>query len=215
MVTKFVPVPLVFATNVFGLIRVTQAFTPLMLRSPFPSSSSSAKSPPHRGTIVNIGSIVGIRAMPWGGIYGASKHAVHGLSDALRLEVQGLGIKVVTIAPGAIATHFSENMNKSEDDRGIPTFSSPTTESKFYPNIADIRKYRAQTIDLSKGTDPDEFAKGVVDAVTKADPPLLYLAGASSFIFNIIPFFPKWFVDIQLFRRFGCHLVRYFGGRSS
>ncbi|MEU5953022.1 SDR family NAD(P)-dependent oxidoreductase [Streptomyces sp. NPDC047525] len=80
-----------FETNVFGLARLSQLVLPAMRAA-------------RRGTIVNISSIFGRYAVPGGGFYQASKHAVEALSDALRLEVADFGVKVVLIEPGPVRT---------------------------------------------------------------------------------------------------------------
>ncbi|HEY2747162.1 MAG TPA: SDR family NAD(P)-dependent oxidoreductase, partial [Polyangia bacterium] len=79
-----------FEVNVFGQIAVTQAFLPLLHAA--------------RGRIVNMGSVGGHIAIPFGGALSASKSAFGLLSDALRLELHSSGIAVSIIEPGAIAT---------------------------------------------------------------------------------------------------------------
>ena len=79
-----------FEVNVLGQIAVTQAFLPLLRQG--------------RGRIVNIGSIAGLTATPFLGLYGASKFALEALTDALRVEVRPWGINVSIIEPGAIAS---------------------------------------------------------------------------------------------------------------
>jgi short-subunit dehydrogenase len=77
--------------NVFGLARLTQLVLPHMRAQ-------------RGGTIVNISSMGGRFATPLGAWYHASKYAVEGLSDALRLELRQFGIDVVLIEPGSIRT---------------------------------------------------------------------------------------------------------------
>lgn len=88
-----------FEVNVFGLARLTQLVTPFM---------REAKS----GTIINTSSIGGKIYAPMGAWYHASKHAIEGFSDCLRLELEPKGINVVIIEPGAIKTEFPEVMSK-------------------------------------------------------------------------------------------------------
>src|SRR3972149_6942761 len=76
--------------NVIDQIAVTQAFLPLLRKG--------------RGRIVNVGSIAGKFATPFLGPYTASKHAMEGLSDALRQELRPWGIHVALVEPGSIAT---------------------------------------------------------------------------------------------------------------
>lgn len=79
--------------NVFGLARLTQLVLPQMRAR-------------KRGTIINISSIGGRLATPLGAWYHASKYAVEGLSDAMRLELTRFGINVVLIEPGGIHTEW-------------------------------------------------------------------------------------------------------------
>ena len=83
----------VYETNVFGLAAVTRAVLPQMRAA-------------GRGRIVNIGSIAGRITSPFQGVYASSKHAVEGLSDALRRELIPHGVKVSVVRPGAINTPF-------------------------------------------------------------------------------------------------------------
>jgi len=84
-----------FETNVFGLIRMCQLVLPGMRRA-------------GGGRIVNVGSMGGRLTFPGGGIYHATKHAVEAISDALRFEVAGFGVKVSLIEPGLIKTGFAD-----------------------------------------------------------------------------------------------------------
>ncbi|MEV7416155.1 SDR family NAD(P)-dependent oxidoreductase [Streptomyces sp. NPDC089919] len=84
-----------FETNVFGLVALTQRVLPGMREA-------------GRGTVVNVSSIFGKYAVPGGGFYHASKHAVEALSDALRLEVAGFGIRVVLVEPGPVHTPWGQ-----------------------------------------------------------------------------------------------------------
>ena len=82
-----------FETNVFGLVRLCQLVLPTM----------RARG---NGRIVNISSMGGRLVFPGGGAYHATKYAVEALSDALRFEVAGFGVKVVIVEPGLITTNF-------------------------------------------------------------------------------------------------------------
>ncbi len=84
-----------FATNVFGVARVTRAFI---------AHFRAAKS----GTIVNVSSIVGRFGVPFLAPYCASKFALEGLSEALRYELFPLGIRVKLVEPGGIKTSFKQ-----------------------------------------------------------------------------------------------------------
>lgn len=85
-----------FEANFFGWHDLTCRFLPSMRKN-------------GGGRIVNCSSVLGMIAMKHRGAYVASKFALEGLSDALRLELRGSGIFVSTIQPGPIATRFLEN----------------------------------------------------------------------------------------------------------
>jgi short-subunit dehydrogenase len=87
----------------------------------------------HRcGKIVNIGSIVGYVAIPWSAAYSATKSAVHSLTDAMRLELTPLGIRVILVAPGVVQSKFG-----SKASSGVASIKQDT----LYP--ADIVKVGA------------------------------------------------------------------------
>jgi serine 3-dehydrogenase len=62
------------------------------------------------GHIINISSVAGKRGLPLSGIYSATKFALQGISEALRVELQGSGIHVSIVSPAATATEFNENI---------------------------------------------------------------------------------------------------------
>jgi NAD(P)-dependent dehydrogenase (short-subunit alcohol dehydrogenase family) len=84
-----------FETNFFGVVRVTQRVLPEMRRQ-------------RRGRILNMSSIAGKVAGPLFGPYGSSKHALEGMSDALRLELFPFDIHVMLIEPGYIPTRINQ-----------------------------------------------------------------------------------------------------------
>lgn len=79
-------------TNVKGLLNVTREWTPRM-------------QPGSR--VINMGSVAGRQAYPGGAVYNASKFAVHGLTQAMRMDLLPRGIQVAQVAPGAAETEFS------------------------------------------------------------------------------------------------------------
>jgi NAD(P)-dependent dehydrogenase (short-subunit alcohol dehydrogenase family) len=95
-----------FETNVFGLVRMCQLVLPGMRRQGY-------------GRIVNVSSMGGKLTFPGAGYYHATKHAFEALSDALRFEVEGFGVRVSVIEPGLIRTGFAHaavgSMDGSED----------------------------------------------------------------------------------------------------
>jgi NAD(P)-dependent dehydrogenase (short-subunit alcohol dehydrogenase family) len=96
-----------YETNVFGLIRTTQAVLPIMRRQ---------KS----GTIVNISSGAGLFGIPSGSAYVSTKFAVEGLSESISYELEPFGIKVAIVEPGVIRTNFVTVIAKKSQDPNSP-----------------------------------------------------------------------------------------------
>jgi NAD(P)-dependent dehydrogenase (short-subunit alcohol dehydrogenase family) len=86
----------IFETNLFGYHDLTRRVIPLM------------RAQGH-GRIVNCSSVLGLVGMTWRGAYVATKFAMEGLTDVLRIEMKGTGIEVILIEPGPIATRIREN----------------------------------------------------------------------------------------------------------
>ncbi|MGB1697005.1 MAG: SDR family NAD(P)-dependent oxidoreductase [Thermoplasmatota archaeon] len=84
---------LMMDTNVKGLLRVTKACLPSIIQ--------------RKGHVINLGSVAGRWVYPGGNVYCASKHAVRALSDSMRLDLQGTGVRVTNIEPGLVETEFS------------------------------------------------------------------------------------------------------------
>jgi NAD(P)-dependent dehydrogenase (short-subunit alcohol dehydrogenase family) len=85
-----------FETNVFGWLELTNKVLPLMRRQ-------------GQGRIIQNSSVLGFVALPYRGAYVASKFALEGLTDTLRLELADSNIKVCLIEPGPIESHFRQN----------------------------------------------------------------------------------------------------------
>lgn len=85
-----------FETNVFGTQELTNRIIPIMRQQGY-------------GRIVYNGSVLGIISLPFRGAYNASKYAIEGLADTLRLELYGSGIAVSIIEPGPISSAFRKN----------------------------------------------------------------------------------------------------------
>lgn len=82
-------------TNVKGLLYITKAILPLMLKR-------------NHGHIINIGSVAGHGCYASGNVYCATKHAVKALTQSMRLDLMGTAIRVSEVDPGAVETEFSE-----------------------------------------------------------------------------------------------------------
>jgi NAD(P)-dependent dehydrogenase (short-subunit alcohol dehydrogenase family) len=154
-----------FETNVFGLVRMCQLVLPGMRRQGY-------------GRIVNISSMGGKLTFPGGGYYHASKHAVEAISDALRFEVEGFGIKVSVIEPGLIRTSFANaavgSMDGSEDG---PYAGFEETVAK-----ATAENYERGPL-LRLGGGPETVAEKVEEAISARNPRTRYPVTPSASLF--------------------------------
>lgn len=142
-----------FEVNVFGLARVTQ----LVLREMRERRS---------GTIVNISSVGGRIYEPLGAWYHATKFALEGLSDALRVELEPHGIHVVVIQPGAIRTEWNGISRRSAIERSGAT---------AYAAQARALVRVLEAADRSPGaTDPEVVAATIAKAATARRPRTRY-----------------------------------------
>ena len=89
-----------FEANVFGWLELTNQIIPVMREQGY-------------GRIIQNSSLLGLVALPYRGAYNASKYAIEGLTDTLRMELAGTGIKVSLIEPGPIESKFRENAYKA------------------------------------------------------------------------------------------------------
>ncbi len=145
--------------NVIGQLAVTQAFLGLLRQG--------------HGRIVNMGSISGRSAAPFLGAYNASKFALEGITDSMRMELRPWGISVSIIEPSAIATPIWEK-SLSQADIGQESLSQSAID--LYGNtMKAVRK--SMGIIASKGIAADIVAQSVLHALTAKRPKTRYLVG--------------------------------------
>ena len=145
-----------FDVNVFGLARLTQLVVPHLRRQ-------------GGGHIVNISSIGGKIYEPLGGWYHATKFAVEGLSDSLRLELAPFGVHVVVIQPGAIRTEWSDIAAATLDERSAGT--------AYAGQAAMLGAVLGQGAESSLASPPAVVADAVARAVTARRPRTRYAVG--------------------------------------
>lgn len=144
----------IFETNLYGIIRVTQAVLPHM---------RNQKS----GIIVNVSSVAGKVGFPATPAYISTKFALEGLSESLRYELEQFGIKVIIVEPGAVRTDFTSNMKLAKKAADAKSPYSELTQ-KISTGLKLL---------LEHGTPPEEVAKVILKAVTSENPEPRYLAG--------------------------------------
>ncbi|WP_118914586.1 SDR family NAD(P)-dependent oxidoreductase [Mycobacterium shigaense] len=153
-----------FEVNLFGHIAMTQALLPALLHS--------------SGTVVNISSVGGKVVLPTYGAYAGSKFALEAVSDALRRELGGTGIKVVVIAPGAVKTEMAE--------RGIATAEGlmtnmTTAQLARYDDLAAAVTAQARSFGQD-GVSAEHAAKIIAKAATTSRPRTRYTIGRDAAI---------------------------------
>ena len=144
-----------FETNIFGVLRVTQAALPSMRER-------------KRGRILMMSSVAGLLTVPAQGAYSSSKHALEGLTNALRLEMYPFGIGVVLIEPGYIPTGMSETA--AELTKGYKEIFAAGPYAKLYDFfVTETKKARA-----SSKTTPEDCARVMLRAIEAPHPKARY-----------------------------------------
>jgi len=142
--------------NVFGMAAMTQKVVPFMRK---------AKS----GLIINTSSMGGKMYFPMGAWYHASKHAVEGLSDCLRLELKQFNIKVVVLEPGFIATEFGSVL--------IDNFSNTPKQSAYWNMIHKIIDGTKKSAQGNGSSKPSVIANTISKIVKSNNPKTRYRVG--------------------------------------
>ncbi|MFF9056310.1 oxidoreductase [Streptomyces erythrochromogenes] len=146
-----------FDVNVFGLLHTLRATLPTL---------RSQRS----GHVLNIGSVGGFATAPAVGLYGASKFAVEGISEALHGELAPLGVHVTVIEPGGFRTDFLGQSSIRVEPAAIADYAA---------GAGPVREALARNDGLQPG-DPKKAAKAVVDVTETARPPLRLQLGADA-----------------------------------
>ncbi|HMD42374.1 MAG TPA: SDR family oxidoreductase [Candidatus Acidoferrum sp.] len=176
-----------FETNFFGVLRVTQAVLPHMRQR-------------KHGRILMMSSVAGIVSPPTYGAYSSSKHALEGLSNALRLELYPFGVEVILIEPGYIMTNFQQTAKE---------LAQPYVDAA--PNGPYAKIYAGAWEGGNRGrsssrTTPEDCARVIKEAIETSHPKARYtvtpMAGWISLGRRILP---DTLLDSLLRRRFGIH----------
>ena len=160
------------ATNVNGLVHMLQTVLPVMREQ-------------GGGTVINFSSLGGLMGLPFQGFYSASKFAIEGLSEALRMEVRAFNIKVIVINPGDFHTSNTANRTNVVKPGG-------PYEAQFERSKASYEQ------DENGGWDPDILARKLVKVVESRHPCNRYIIASFTQKFGLLL---KRLLPISLFSR--------------
>ena len=157
-----------FEVNVFGVIAVTQVFSKLL---------GAYKEASHNGKIIMISSVAGKRSYPFVGPYSASKHAVEGMSDALRRELMLYDIDVILVEPGPVKTDIWKKTPDVENNIFLKSDFEPALR-KFNGMIKMFEK---------KGLHVDVIANRIEKIINSNSPKTRYVLSPNKLRDHILP----------------------------
>ena len=160
-----------FDVNIFGLAYLTKKIIPLMRKQ---------KS----GKIINMSSMGGKVYTPFGAWYHATKYALEGWSDCLRIELKSFGIDVILIEPGVIKTEFQDVMMDSTVERSIGT--------PYEKKLKALEKATQEMYARGIGSPPSVITKLIIKAINSPNPERRYVGGLFA---KPMLFIKKWFGD--------------------
>ena len=146
--------------NLLGAFRLTQAFLPHLRRA--------------RGRILNMSSVSGRIAFPLLGAYAASKFALEGMSDALRIELASSGIEVILVEPGVVETPIWEKARSTARELYE---RMPPEAWEQYGAMAQAMQRGAEGPSTRRGISAEALAEVVHEALVHPRPKPRYLVG--------------------------------------
>jgi short-subunit dehydrogenase len=142
-----------FEVNFFGVVRMCSTVLPYMIEK-------------NEGLIINISSLAGLFGLPYQSMYCASKFAIEGYSQSLRMELNNTKIKIALVNPGDFKSDFTQNREK------VPfNIKSEKLAAEFNAAVVSMEK------DESIGSDPAIIGKKLCQIVSAANPSQNYLVG--------------------------------------
>lgn len=167
-----------FEANVFGLFAMTRAVLPGMRER-------------RRGHVINISSVAGFIGFPSSGYYAATKHAVEGWSDALKAEVEPLGIHVTCVEPGPFRTDWAGR-----------SLQQTPTRIDDYADTVKARMENTSGVSGRQPGDPVRAAQAMIDLVALARPPRHLVLGAWG-VDQVIAHLERTLAEIRDWREVG------------
>ncbi|KAK4119731.1 short-chain dehydrogenase [Parathielavia appendiculata] len=163
-----------FDLNVWAQLAVTQAFLPLLLRSTTPASA-------FRPLIVNHTSVGSVAALPFQGIYNASKAALAMLTATLRMELAPFDIRVIDLKTAGVKTNIISNSNFNDSTRAdrLPE------DSIYAPARELVERAMSQEALRERGVTPEQWAGEVVGLLLGRNPPAVIWRGESALLARV------------------------------
>ncbi|KAJ6084580.1 hypothetical protein N7486_011380 [Penicillium sp. IBT 16267x] len=158
----------VFDSNFFAVLEMIQAFSPMLVAA--------------GGCIVNNSSVGGCGPIPFCSIYNGTKAALIQAGEGWRLELAPLGVRVLTLITGGIATNFLTN---------LPSVDLPA--NSYYQGITEITKRQPEKIPMS--ISPKAFSVDVVRQVEKGTTGKYWIGGGSTLARWSLWLLPQWAID--------------------
>ncbi|KAK0649931.1 short-chain dehydrogenase [Cercophora newfieldiana] len=159
-----------FDVNVWSHIAVTQAFLPLLLRPTAPSASAEPHHPA-KAMIVNHTSVGSRAALPFQGIYNASKAALAMLTETMRLELAAFGIRVIDLKTAGVHTNIIANNNVNAKSARLPAGSI------YEPARKVVEEAMSQEGLKDRGIPPEQWAAEVTTVLLGKNPPAVIWKG--------------------------------------
>ena len=148
-----------FEVNVIGQVAVTKALLPALREA--------------KGRVAFMSSVAGKNALGMLGPYGASKHAIEAVGDALRQEMQPFGVNVAIVEPGSVATPIWEN--GLEDADAMRATLGDEVNRLYGERLEAFQRLAEKT--GAAGVPPEDVAKAVTHALTADRPKTRYVVG--------------------------------------
>ncbi|KAJ9164956.1 Short-chain dehydrogenase [Coniochaeta hoffmannii] len=165
-----------FDLNVWGQLAVTQAFLPLLLKV---AVSSTTGHLPAQAMVVNHTSVGSRAALPFQGIYNASKAALAMLSETMRLELAPFGISVIDLKTAGVRTNFITNNNVHSKGDRLP-------KGSIYEPAREVVEKAMSQDDLAHiGITPEQWASEVVALLLGRTPPAVIWKGESALMARV------------------------------
>jgi short-subunit dehydrogenase len=171
-----------FNTNFFGVHEVCRQVIPIMRKQ-------------QSGYIINISSLAGLVGLPFQALYSASKYAIEGYTEALRIEVKTFGIKVSLIEPGDFRTSLTEHRHITKGSQ-----SDLVYQNRFKESLKAVEESER------KGDSPEKIARLVERIINTDSPRLRYRIGPSSTLVGLKHFIPERIVETMITRYYSSNL---------